>query len=266
MKFFLWLNRLIVVLLVTVTLCPAIIAEASNRPSYVRYSSCSSVAKSVLDSLNVAQDRIHECKSEPRKIDGETWHLVSLQYGLAQDCSAGCFYDRVYVAVLPSNTKGVAPKIELIPPLKHLSISQGYCEWRLDDQPPPPKGFADIIVERRTSLGWKITYHKAKVCTRTVLKPGPGVQTWVPKDEYEIHGEKIQTTTTGSFFYTYEGNPSLDDFFRLKKEGHQLRITEDASEKKATDKILKKVTCYSNGSDNCQQDARRCKRCVESPP
>jgi len=59
--------------------------------SYVNYVSCDEYSKAVIDKLEIDKDKIHSCESN--KIENEEFYLVEIQYGEAQDCPAGCFYE-----------------------------------------------------------------------------------------------------------------------------------------------------------------------------
>jgi len=57
----------------------------------------------VIRALSLPQNRIHSCTGEPLPLPG-TGLLVAVEYGEAQDCPSGCFYDAV-TAVLTAEGK-----------------------------------------------------------------------------------------------------------------------------------------------------------------
>lgn len=65
--------------------------------SYVNYLSCDEYSKEVIDKLEIDKNKIHSCESD--KIENEEFYLVEIQYGEAQDCPAGCFYETLVYKV-----------------------------------------------------------------------------------------------------------------------------------------------------------------------
>ena len=78
---------------------PTVVMEG-DRPSYVDISTCSTNAQLAIQNKHLPVDLIHSCKDERLELDtGEKVNLITIQYGEAMDCPAGCIYE-TYVGVI----------------------------------------------------------------------------------------------------------------------------------------------------------------------
>ncbi len=58
---------------------------------YVEYQSCDEYSKAVVEKFEIEKSKIHSCTSS--KVEGQDYFLVEIEFGEAQDCPAGCFYE-----------------------------------------------------------------------------------------------------------------------------------------------------------------------------
>lgn len=69
--------------------------------SYINFQSCDEYSKAVIEKFVLDKTKIHSCKST--EVLYQNYHLVEIEYGEAQDCPAGCFYETIVYKV--SNDK-----------------------------------------------------------------------------------------------------------------------------------------------------------------
>ena len=73
--------------------------QVNESPSYTELSSCSETAQFVIRTKAFPENLIHSCKTSQYTVDSDKFNVVEIEYGSAQDCPSGCFYDFFISAV-----------------------------------------------------------------------------------------------------------------------------------------------------------------------
>jgi len=68
-----------------------------DSAKYIDFNSCDEYSKAVIEKLNVDKKQIHSCESQKGN-DGD-FYISQIDFGEAQDCPAGCFYETIIYKV-----------------------------------------------------------------------------------------------------------------------------------------------------------------------
>jgi len=88
-----------------------------DNARYVNIKSCDEFSQAVIQKYNIDKEKIHSCIST--EVLDENYSIVEIEYGEAQDCPAGCFYEtQVYKVSADKKTieifeDGIDSEIEL---------------------------------------------------------------------------------------------------------------------------------------------------------
>lgn len=70
-----------------------------DAPEYVDVRECPADAELVIDKYNINTEQIENCDVETFDLDGKAVSVVHIEYGIANDCPAGCFFSH-YCAIV----------------------------------------------------------------------------------------------------------------------------------------------------------------------
>lgn len=185
-----------------------------NSPSYKDFSSCSEMSRYVIETKGFPKDLIHSCSStQYHNIVGGPFQVAKVQYGAAQDCPAGCFYDYFIAAVkddertiieIPSDNKNNLLTTAKLPNYDFQKRDFS-CDSDLDDTTIMK------FAKRNNVLGWEIAFTKASTCSWKEVK-----STKVTHNNDFIHtGDEVARAWSGNMFVSLKDNEYQWDYDEL---------------------------------------------------
>jgi len=200
-----------------------------DTPSYIPISSCSQEAQFLINEKDFPTNLIAGCNTTKHKVDRDTFYVVTISYGEAQDCPAGCFYD-TYIAAVPKNG-GTFYDLSANPASESFDVNNIYTEVSFGDESGHTDHVCPTNLESvtKTSLarengkiGWKFEFIKPFTCTWKELS-----STKVTMDNTFIHtGVEITNSWNGSWFAYHEDETYQWDLSKLiSKEISRNKIT-----------------------------------------
>ena len=69
-----------------------------NSPNYKNVLFCPIETRTIIDKYNINKSQIENCQSKSFNLNGRDVKLIHLEYGVANDCPAGCFFSH-YCAI-----------------------------------------------------------------------------------------------------------------------------------------------------------------------
>ncbi len=178
-----------------------------DTPSYVGILNCPKPVLFAIHDKGFPENLIHSYNSKKILLDGSTLYIVNIEYGEAQDCPAGCFYEH-FVGVISLEKSFM----HQLPGPNH-----NYVLSLLGSQPPFTKqryNFEKLLensavlklAKKNNQFGWEIFFTQPYPCSWIKIDKGTVTYTSVINE-----GKNIYESFSGSIFvYLKDGNIQWD--------------------------------------------------------
>ncbi|MEI8011339.1 MAG: hypothetical protein WCI27_02505 [Candidatus Omnitrophota bacterium] len=159
--------------------------------------------------------QIHSCQSSLERLQGEEFYIVRIEYGSAQDCPAGCFYEHFLAAVKADKSA----MIELPGPTAEHIVSLLYAESpfrQTHARDYQCLGSLESLTEVKAAkddghIGWQIKLARPYECSWF-----SGERTTVTQDNKLVHtGRIMKKFVNGSVFVYLDNNAIRWGFDKL---------------------------------------------------
>lgn len=189
--------------------------QTGDTPSYIDVSSCTDPAQYVIRERKLPSHQIHSCKTEQEYLDGEKFYIVQIEYGPAQDCPAGCFYEHFLAAVRAdkfSITELPGPNADYIVSLMYSQLPFAQTNDRDCQRPASLESLSEVKVAKESGrIGWQIRLVRPYECSWFKAE-----RTTVTHDNKFVHtGKVIRKTIEGSAFAYLDNNLVRWNFDKL---------------------------------------------------
>lgn len=199
------------------------LSQSGDTPSYIDVSSCTDFAQYVIRERKLPSRLIHLCESKQEDLDGEKFHIVQIEYGTAQDCPAGCFYDH-FLGVVKDDQSFI---VELPGPHASYIVSLLYSQSpfaQTNDRdyqcPASLESVSEVkLAKESRRIGWQIRLVRPYECSWFKVE-----RTTVTHDNKFVHtGKVIRKTIEGSVFAYLDNNLVRWNFDKLIIKETEIR-------------------------------------------
>lgn len=184
-----------------------------DTPSYVDVSNIPEAVKFLVIEKDIPLDYIHGYKIQEKHLDNEDLYLINIEYGEAQDCPSGCFYEQIVCLVSLEKSK----VYDLPGPYKNyivhlLSSQEPFIKENYECQVFIEKVIDIDVVKKQGVYVWKLEFVDPYICSWKENKFSKVMRAKV------IHkGKRYFESFEGAIFVFLENQTINWDFSDLKK-------------------------------------------------